>query len=299
MNATLYGAIEAGGTKFVCAAGRGPHDLVETLRLPTTTPDETLGGAIAFFQQVEREHGALAAIGIASFGPIDCRPQSAQFGYITSTPKQGWGQTDFVGRVKASFKVPIAFDTDVNGAALAEYRWGAASDVNSCLYVTVGTGIGGGFVHHDRTLIGLLHPEMGHVPVVRHAEDSFEGHCPYHKHRCLEGMASGPAIEKRWGRRADELPSDHPAWTLQSDYLAQAVATWVLTLSPERVILGGGVMQQTHLFPRIRRRVREILNGFLQVSAILDEPDDYIGAPGLGERSGIVGALAMAMDLTP
>ena len=293
MEKPLYGAIEAGGTKFVCALGTGPDDLVAQTRFPTTTPEETTQQAIAFF----KEHGPIDAVGIASFGPIDGRKQSADFGKITTTPKPGWAQFDFVGAMGAHFDVPIAFDTDVNGAALAECRWGAARGLSSCLYITVGTGIGGGFVVNGQTLKGLLHPEMGHLRVAMHPDDSYEGHCPFHG-TCLEGLAAGPAIEERWGKPAHELAEDHLAWDIESDYLGQALVSMILVLSPECVVLGGGVMQQAHLFPKIRARVKQLLNGYLQVPAILESNSNFICQPGLGTQSGILGALAMAMDVS-
>lgn len=292
----IYGAIEAGGTKFVCGVAEGPETFLAERTFPTTGPVETLGRVEAFFREVASAHGPLAGIGIASFGPIDCRLGSPTFGRITTTPKEGWRQTDVVGPFRKAFGVPVGFDTDVSGAALAEWRWGAAKGLGSCLYVTVGTGIGGGFVLQGETLKGLLHPEMGHVRVIREPGDDFEGNCPFHGATCLEGMASGPAIERRWNRSAAELPSAHQSWIWECNYLAQAIVNWVLTLSPEVIVLGGGVMQQGHLFPPIRRRVRELLNDYVQAPEILEEPPTYIREPGLGTRSGLIGALALGMD---
>lgn len=292
----LYGGIEAGGTKFVCAVGRGPRDLLERVTFATSLREQTLAEAVSFFLDAQQRHGALAAVGIASFGPIDCRPGSPSYGHITSTPKAGWRNTDVVGRIKQAIPVPVGFDTDVNAAALAEWRWGCARGLTNCLYVTVGTGIGGGFVVNGLTLRGLLHPEMGHVRVQRTPEDTFPGCCPFHGHACLEGLASGPAIEKRWGVPASDLPEEHRAWEWQAEYLAQALMTWVVTLSPEVIALGGGVMQQGHLFPAIRTRLRILLNDYVQAREILDEDPGYIRAPGLGNESGIFGALALAMD---
>lgn len=291
-----YGTIEAGGTKFVCAYGSGPEDLRASVTIPTTTPSETLERAVAFFREAAAAHGNPTAIGIASFGPIDCREGSDSYGRITSTPKAGWADTLMVGYFEEAFGVPVGFDTDVNGAALAEWRWGCAQDLSTCLYVTVGTGIGGGFVVEGKTLKGLLHPEMGHVRVRRLEEDPFGGNCPFHGDGCLEGMASGPAIEKRWGTSASELEPGHRAWKWQSDYLAQAIVSWIVTLSPEKIVLGGGVMQQAHLFAPIRDRVAELLNGYIQAEEILNKDPEYIRSPGLGTASGILGGLALAMD---
>jgi fructokinase len=292
--APLYGSIEAGGTKFCCAIGSGPDHILAEERLPTTTPEETLGRAAAFFQRAEEEGHRLEAMGIACFGPVDCRPQSPTFGYITTTPKKGWEHSNVVGYFRQSLpSLPIAFDTDVNGAALAEWRWGAARDLDTCLYVTVGTGIGGGYVIRGESIKGLLHPEMGHVRVQQAAEDRYAGHCPYHG-ACLEGLAAGPSIEDRWQCRSAELAPEHQAWTFESDYLGQAVAGWILTLSPECIVLGGGVMDQAHLFPGIRRRVKELLNGYVSSPLIEDEDPTYICPPGLPGRSGILGGIALA-----
>ena len=275
------GGIEAGGSKFVCAAGSGPED-AEIAEFPTTTPDETLGHVIDFF----RAGQPVAAIGIASFGPIDPNPESPIFGYITSTPKLGWRNFDFAGAVRGALGIPVAFDTDVNAAALAESRWGAARGSRSFLYVTVGTGLGGGAFIDGRLLHGRLHPEMGHIRIPHdRARDPFAGSCPYHGD-CLEGLAAGPAIEARWGLPADQLPDGHAAWDLEAEYLALGIASWTCTLSPERIILGGGVMQRTELYPKIRSRVAELLNGYLESPEIVP--------PELGTRAGVLGAIALA-----
>jgi fructokinase len=292
---TLVGGIEAGGTKFVCAIGteRGADALRATARFPTTTPEETLGRCVAFF----REHPEpVAAIGIACFGPIDLQPASPTYGHITMTPKVAWRNVDVRGIVARALGVPVGFDTDVNGAALAEQRWGAARDVANVLYVTVGTGIGGGVLVQGRPVHGLLHPELGHIPVPHdRAKDPFSGMCPSHGD-CLEGLACGPAIERRWGVAATELPEDHHAWTLEAEYLALGISTWIYTLSPERVALGGGVMEQRQLFPLIRARVRSLLGGYLSTPAVGDRIDEYIVPPALGGQSGVLGAIALAAD---
>jgi len=287
---TIYGGIEAGGTKFVCAVGTGPNDIRAETRFPTTTPQETIAHAIAFF----REQGPLAAIGIASFGPVDPNPASPTFGYITSTPKPGWANTDLAGPLKTALGVPVGFDTDVNGAALGEHHWGASQSLDTFIYLTIGTGIGGGAMVEGKLLHGVMHPEMGHIRIPHDRDqDPFEGICPFHID-CLEGLASGPAIEARWGTRAETLPPDHPAWELEAAYIAYALVNFTLTLAPHRIILGGGVMEQKQLFPLIRAKVQELLNGYLQVSEILEGIDDYIVPPGLGERAGVLGAIALA-----
>jgi fructokinase len=290
---TRYGGIEAGGTKFVCAVGTAPDDVRET-RFPTTTPDESINRAIAFF----REQPRITAIGIASFGPIDLHPDSPTFGYITTTPKPGWANTDLAGAIKRALGVPVGFDTDVNVAALGEQRWGAAQGLDTFIYLTIGTGIGGGGMSSGKLLHGLIHPEMGHIRLPHDlARDPFPGSCPYHGD-CLEGLASGPALEKRWGVRAETLTPDHPAWKLEARYLALALVNFICTLSPQRVILGGGVMEQAQLFPLIRREVQQLLNGYVQSPVIIENIDAYIVPPGLGKRAGVLGAIALAEMVT-
>jgi fructokinase len=292
---TTWGAIEAGGTKFVCAVGSGPHDWQEEIRFPTTTPEETIGRAVAFFR-AHHDRQPLAAVGIGSFGPVDPDPDSPTFGRITTTPKPGWSDTDIVPAIRAALDLPVGFDTDVNAAALGEGRWGAAQGLDTFIYLTVGTGIGGGGMVNGRLLHGMLHPEMGHVPVLHDwAADPYPGYCPFHGD-CLEGLAAGPALEGRWGKRAEGLPPDHEAWELEARYLAQGLASYIYTLSPQRIVMGGGVMDQPQLLPLIRRQVQELLNGYLRTPQILAEIDRYIVAPGLGNRAGIAGALALAMD---
>lgn len=288
----LIGAIEAGGTKFVCAVGTSPDDIRRELSVPTTSPDETIGQALDFLRTAEAELGPLSAVGIGSFGPVDPRPGSATWGHITATPKAGWSDTPFAGRVRDALGVPVGFDTDVNAAALGEWLWGAGRGLEALVYVTVGTGIGAGAVYEGRPLHGMLHPEVGHLPVPRDpARDSFGGVCPFHGD-CLEGLASGPALEARWGRPAHDLPPDHESWELEAEYLALGCVSIAMALSPERIVLGGGVMEQSHLFPRIRRRFVARLGGYLRATAAVD-PDTYIVPPGLGPRSGILGAIAL------
>ncbi len=291
-NASLlhYGGIEAGGTKFICAIGTGPDDLRQ-VQFPTTTPAGTIDRAIAFFHE---QYTPLAAIGIASFGPIDLNPNSPKYGFITTTPKPGWTNTDLAGAVRRALNVPVGFDTDVNGAALGEYRWGAAQGLDTFIYLTIGTGIGGGGLASGRLLRGLIHPEMGHIRIPHDfARDPFPGACPYHGD-CLEGLASGPALEKRWGQRAEALPADHPAWELEAHYLALALVNYICTLSPQRIIIGGGVMEQAQLFPIIRNQVQQLLNGYVQSPEIQERIDEYIVPPGLGECAGVLGAIALA-----
>lgn len=284
-----YGAIEGGGTKFVCGIGTEDGTIQETVTIPTTTPEETMSKAMAYFADK-----GIEAIGIGTFGPVDVNADSPAYGTVTKTPKPHWSGYDMVGYVKRELKVPVGFDTDVNAAALGELLWGAAQDLQSCLYITVGTGIGAGAVAEGKLVHGLTHPEMGHIIVRRHPEDHYEGKCPFHGD-CLEGLAAGPAIEARWGLKASELGEDHAAWRFQSYYIAQALVNYILILSPERLILGGGVMHQAHLFPLIRKQVKELLKGYVHHPALDRDIDRYIVSPGLGDKAGISGALALAV----
>jgi fructokinase len=289
----LYGGIEAGGTKFVCAVGTGPNDLRDEVRFPTKHPDETIPKAIEFFKDQEAKHGKLTAIGVASFGPLDPNPNSPTFGTITSTPKPGWANIDLAGVVRDALDVPVGFDTDVNGAALGEWRWGAAQGLDTFIYLTIGTGVGGGVMANGKLLHGLVHPEMGHMMLPHDWEkDPYKGRCPYHGD-CLEGMAAGPAIGERWGKPAYELPPEHPAWDLEAHYLAVALQAFICIISPQRIIMGGGVMEQPQLFPLVRQKVQTYLNGYVQHPAILEDIDNYIVPPGLGNQAGVLGAIAL------
>ena len=291
----LYGGIEGGGTKFVCAVGTGPEDIRAEIRYPTADPQETLGRAIDFFLDHTRKE-PLAGIGVACFGPIDPDPHSARFGYVTTTPKPGWAQTDVVGILRDALSLPVGFDTDVNVAALGEGRWGAAQGLDSYLYLTIGTGIGGGGMINGKLIHGLMHPEMGHMRVPHDWQaDPYPGWCSYHGD-CWEGLACGPAIEGRWGQRGETLPADHPAWDLEAQYLAYGLVNLILVAAPQRIIMGGGVMTQTGLFARIHTKVQELLNGYVQVPAVLEEIDRYIVPPALGNRAGVLGAIALAQD---
>ena len=289
----LYGGIEAGGTKFVCAIGSGPGDIRDEIRFATTSPAETLGQAAVFF---ERHHAEvpLQAIGIASFGPVDLNPASPTYGYVTKTPKPGWSNADIVGAIQKVVDVPIGFDTDVNGALLGEYRWGAAQGLQSSIYLTIGTGIGGGVMGEGKLIHGLVHPEVGHMRLPHDFErDPFAGGCPFHGD-CFEGLAAGPAVEKRWGQQAKMLPVDHPAWELEAEYIAQALHSLICILSPQRIILGGGIMHQTQLFPLIREKVVASLNNYVHHPAILEDIDAFIVPPMLGNQAGVLGAIALA-----
>ena len=293
---TLYGGVEAGGTKFICAVGSGPDDLAAEVRVPTTTPAETLGATLDFFRAQQARLGPLAAFGVGSFGPLDPQPGSPTYGTITSTPKPGWKNADIVGPLAREFGVPVGFDTDVNAAALGEGLWGAGQGLSNLVYITVGTGIGGGGLVAGRPIHGLLHPEMGHMllPHDRQA-DPFPGSCPYHGD-CFEGLANGPAMALRWGQPAETLPPDHPAWPLEAHYIAQGLANIICTLSPQRIVLGGGVMSQAQLFPLIRAEVTRLLNGYIQSPWIHERSNEYIVPPGLGSRAGVLGSIALAQS---
>jgi fructokinase len=274
---SLYGGIEAGGTKWVCAVGTGPDDLRDTVTFATTTPEETIGRAAGFFAAHD---GALAAVGVGSFGPIDVAR-----GTITTTPKAGWAGVGVVAALGAALGRPVAFDTDVNAAALGEQRWGAAVGLDTFCYVTVGTGIGGGAVVGGRLLHGLVHPELGHMRIPHdRAADPFAGACPFHGD-CFEGLASGEAIRQRWGRPGDQLRDD-AVWRLEADYLALGLVNVISTLSPQRIIVGGGVMKTPGLLELVRTRVEELVGGYVESAEIV--------APGLGDRAGVLGALELA-----
>jgi len=280
----MLGAIEAGGTKFVLAVSDNELEHVERLSIPTTTPEETFEKVFEFF-----DNYSLEAIGVGSFGPIDVNKHSSTYGFITSTPKLAWQHVDFLGKLKERYDVPVAWTTDVNAAAYGELKKGAAVGKDSCLYLTVGTGIGGGAVINGEPLEGYGHPEMGHILVRMHKDDSFEGACPYHGN-CLEGLAAGPAIEKRYNKKAQYLADQKEVWDIEAYYLAQALMTYTLTLSPEKIILGGGVMKQKQLFPLIREEFKRLVNAYV------DTPDleTYIVSPKLADDAGITGCLLLA-----
>lgn len=282
------GGIEAGGTKFICAVGEGGGKVLAKERIETKVPDDTIPRVIEFFKSFQ-----IDALGIGSFGPVDIDRKSSTYGSITSTPKKGWRNYPFVRTMKEALQVPVGFSTDVNGAALGELYCGAAKGLDNCLYITVGTGIGAGLVTDRGLFHGMSHPEMGHILPRRIEGDTFEGICPYHRD-CLEGLASGPAIEARWGKPAGELPANHQAWKIEAEYLAQALAQYILILSPKRIVMGGGVMKQKQLFPMIRRRVLELLGGYIRLPEITQQIESYIVPPDLGDNAGITGALILA-----
>ncbi|WP_416298318.1 ROK family protein [Paenibacillus illinoisensis] len=284
------GAIEAGGTKFVCGIGSEQGHMEEWCSFPTEHPEITLAKVSDYF----RDKG-VEAIGIGSFGPIDLKPDSPTYGYITTTPKSEWENCSVVGILKREFPVPFGWDTDVNAAALGEVTWGAAQGLDNCVYYTIGTGVGVGLIAGGKRIHGLLHPEGGHIRTRRHPQDNFAGLCKYHGD-CLEGLAAGPAIEARWQTPGSELPTDHLAWEMESYYIAESITTTILLHSPQKIILGGGVMQQMHLFPMIREQVMHNLHGYVNVPELLQHIDQYIVPPGLGQQAGLHGALALGIE---
>ncbi len=293
----VFGAVEAGGTKFVVALGNERGEILEQERFPTADPTSTLAATCAWLHRRSQTPGkaALTGIGVASFGPVELDKTSARYGFIGRTPKAGWSGTDIAGALAREFRCPIGFDTDVNAAALAEHRWGAARNVDNLVYLTIGTGIGGGIVIDGVPIHGLMHPEIGHIYPRRHPLDGFAGLCPFHRD-CLEGLASGPAILARTGVSLQQLDPGHAQWQIEADYLGQLCAQLVVTLSPLRIVMGGGVMTGSRLLPLIRDRMRLGLGGYIDRREILVDADRYIVAPGLGERAGILGALVLAMD---
>jgi fructokinase len=273
--------------------GGGPEAISAEARFPTTSPAETLERAIGFFKDQARL-APIAGIGVGSFGPLDLHPRSPTYGFITTTPKPGWANTDLVGRLQAALQLPVAIDTDVNAAALSEFTWGAARGLDPFIYITIGTGIGSGGIVNGQPLHGLLHPETGHIRIPHDpAVDPFPGNCPYHGD-CFEGLASGKALGERWGMPGESLPDDHPAWDLQAHYLALAVVNQICMVSPRRVVVGGGVMKHRALFGLVRRKVQTYLNGYIDMGEIRAGIDEYIVPPALGDRSGCLGAIALA-----
>ncbi len=290
--APLYGCIEAGGTKFVVGIAAAPDDIRETVRIETTTPEDTLSATISMLKDAISRHGPLTAIGIGSFGPVELDRDAANWGYITATPKPGWSNTDFAARLERELGVPVGFDTDVNGAALAESKWGAAQGEKLSVYVTVGTGIGGGVVVNGVPIRGLSHPEMGHFKPQRHLDDlEFAGLCPFHGD-CLEGLASGPAIKARWGVSLSQLPAGHTGPAIIAWYIAQLCTTLQSMMEPGRIILGGGVMATPGLLEIVRSEAERLGAGYFRGKA-----RDIIVPPGLGDTAGFLGGLAIAIHL--
>ena len=286
----LIGGIEAGGTKMVCAVGDENGVVMDRVSFPTRQPEETFRDLIDYFKGRD-----IQALGVGCFGPLDLDKESRTYGYITRTPKKGWEYCDVVGTLKKALKVPVGFDTDVNGAVLGEVTWGAAKGAQSAIYITVGTGVGVGVYVNGGLLHGLVHPEAGHILLMRHPQDKYESCCPYHKN-CMEGLASGTAVSGRWGKKGAELADCDEVWEMEAFYIGQAIANYVLAYSPQKIILWGGVMHQEKLFGMVRRQAGEMLNGYIPHDMLLEHMDEYIVAPGLGEDPGILGAIKLGLD---
>ncbi|HEX3022816.1 MAG TPA: ROK family protein [Lachnospiraceae bacterium] len=283
------GALEAGGTKMVVAIGNENGEIFERASIPTQTPETTMPQLIDYFKSREVD-----MLGIGCFGPIDLDRNSDTYGYITSTPKLAWKNYDIVGVFKEHLKVPVGFDTDVNASAIGEATWGITKELDTSLYITIGTGIGVGVIVNGKPLHGMLHPEAGHILLSKHAQDSFNGICPYHSN-CFEGLASGPSIEARYGKKAIDLADNKMVWELESYYIAQAIANYILTISPKRIVLGGGVMHQEQLLPLVRDKVNRIINGYVNTKELKDM-DNYIVLPSLSDNQGILGCIKLALD---
>lgn len=289
------GALEAGGTKMVCAVveieNEDSWQVMDRVSIPTRLPETTVPEMIAYFKDKQIE-----ALGIACFGPIDLHKDSPTYGHITTTPKVGWADYDIVGAFQEALKVPVGFDTDVNGSLLGEATFGCARGIDNSMYITIGTGIGAGVMSNGKLLHGMLHPEAGHITLARHPQDAaFVCNCPFHG-SCFEGLAAGPSIEKRWGKKGVELSDKKEVWELEAYYVAQALLDYIMILSPEKIILGGGVMHQPQLLPLIREEVKKQINGYLCTSQV-DHPEDYIVGASLGDDQGILGAACLAMEV--
>lgn len=281
----IIGGLEAGGTKMVCAIGDENGTIKDRISIPTQTPEVTMPQLIDYFKKANVE-----TLGIGCFGPLDLDKSSSTYGYITKTPKLAWADYNIVGAFQDALNVPVGFDTDVNGAALGEYVWGASKGCESSIYITIGTGVGVGVCINGKLLHGLVHLEGGHILLSKHPDDTYKGRCPFHEN-CIEGLAAGPAIEERWGKKAIELSNKAEVWELESYYIAQAIVNYIVVLSPNKIILWGGVMHQEHLFPMVRKKVIELLHGYVHHKAILEDIEHYIVPPALGDDPGIKGAV--------
>lgn len=289
----IYGGIEGGGTKFVCAVGSDPDHIVAETRFPTSTPVETIQQVYDFFFPYL---GQIQGIGLGSFGPVDIDPSSVTYGFITSTPKPGWGHTNILGMLRERMNIPIVMDMDVAAAAMGEFKWGASQGLDPSLYLTIGTGIGGGLIVGGKPFRGIVSLEMGHISVPRNLDaDPFKGVCPYHAD-CFEGLASGPAIQARFGQRAETLPDEDPFWEVEAGYIAHALVNYIFTIAPKKIVLGGGVMQKTFLLGKIKKKVYELLNHYLNHDMLNNNIEDYIVPPLLGNRSGVLGGIALAIE---
>ncbi len=283
----IFGALEAGGTKMVCAIGREDGKILEQISIPTCSPEETIPKIIAFFKDKD-----IASLGIGAFGPIDVNQKSETYGHILSTPKMAWRGYDLLRSIQKELNVSIGLDTDVNASCLGEMTFGCAKNMENVIYITIGTGIGVGIGINGKLVHGMLHPEAGHILLKRHPEDKFEGCCPYHG-TCFEGMAAGPAIEKRWNKKAVELSDNKEVWEMEAYYIAQALTDYIMILSPQRIILGGGVMHQEQLFPLVREKTIGMVNGYIETQE-MKRIENYIVPASLNDNQGIMGAIQLA-----
>ncbi len=290
----IYAGIELGGTKVGCAAGRSNGTLLHREEVPTRDPETTLADVRDVLDEFATRSGSPRALGIATFGPVRLNATASDYGCIGLTPKLPWRGVNLLNAFRSWRDLPIDIQTDVGGAAIGEATWGAAIGCDPVVYITVGTGIGGGVLVHGRPVTGLLHPEVGHMRVPRALNDSYAGGCPYHED-CIEGLAAGPSIVGRWGAQLNELPPEHPAYDTEAHYIAHLVVNTILSLSPQRIVLGGGVMSNAPLFPLIRNKVRELLNGYIAVDEIEKQIDQFVVPPRLGANAGVLGAIAMAV----
>lgn len=285
----IYGAIEAGGTKFVLAVGTEDGKLLDKKIISTRGPEETMAEVFDYFKDKE-----ICSLGLGCFGPLDLNPQSYKYGYITTSPKIKWNNYNILGALRENLNIPVVINTDVGAAAYGELTFGRYKSSNTLLYITVGTGIGGGFVVDKKIHTGMMHPEIGHILIRQNPADTYEGNCTYHKN-CLEGLASGPAIEGRRKVSGRDIRDDDPLWFYIADYIAQALVNYILIISPDKIVIGGGVMDRKFLYPLIRENVVKILNGYIDTKKI-NNIENYIVEPSLGSESGILGALALAID---
>ena len=293
MDQKLFGAIEAGGTKFVCAAGPAPDEIYQTATFVTEHPNTTLAKVIGFFDAMKNRHGPFSGFGVAAFGPVQVNPDAPDYGSILNTPKPRWPGVSFPA-VLSRFGAPVQVESDVSGAGLGELFNGAGRGLHSLAYVTVGTGIGAGIVNDGLPVNGLGHPELGHIRPPRVVDDTYEGFCRFH-HDCLEGLACGPAINERWGANLSELGVDHPALDMQAHYLSHLALTLILGHMPERLIFGGGVMKAKGLMEKLRKKTSVLLAGYLQQESLSGDLSDYIVKPALGDAAGVTGAMHLAM----
>ena len=285
----LLGALEAGGTKMVCAIGDETGKIIDRISIPTETPEITMPKLIDFFKKYE-----LAALGVGTFGPADLNPKSETYGHILATPKLAWKDYDIRGEFERALNIPVGFDTDVNAAALGEATFGCMQDVDTGIYITIGTGVGVGTMVNRKLLHGMLHPEGGHILLEKNPSDTYKGKCPFHSN-CMEGLAAGPAIEGRYGKKAFDLKDVPEVWELEAEYIAKALVNYILILSPQRIVLGGGVMHQEQLFPLVRKKTVELLNGYMNTKEI-ENIDSYIIPPSLNDNQGVMGCLRLALD---